>query len=151
MRSFLLVCTAMLVLALPAQGAEVDCSYFTIDIPADWQTVEAPAEDEDGLFAAVFGNNARTASLSLVSGSSEGKSAKELAALLAPSAGATEEPSENAGQYGFPIASNGINGFCILTAGNGRFLLSCMNGEVPVAARIVATIKSAKYPEIVPK
>lgn len=151
MRSFFFLCATMLMLASPARGAEIDCNYFTIDLPADWQTVEAPAEDEDGLLAAVFGNNARTASISLVSGSSEGKDAKELATLLAPSAGATEKPVENDGQYGFAISSNGVNGFCIMTAGKGRFLLSCMNGEVPVAARVIATIKSAKYPEIVPK
>lgn len=150
MRS-LLLCAVLLMLAVPAQAGEVDCRYFTINLPDDWTVVEKPAEDADGIFAAVFGEKAKTASISLVSGSSEGKGAKELADLLAPSASATETPKEHEGQYGFAISANGVEGFCILSEGKGRFLLSCMNGNVPVAAKVIATIKSDKYSELIPK
>ncbi len=145
------VCTVFLSIASVAFAAEVDCQYLKVTLPDDWMIVEQPSKDSDGMLTAAFGKKDKSVSVSLAGGPSEGKGAKELAEMLAPSIGAKEQPAEYKGQYGFPVSSSGVDGFCVVAAGKADFLLTCIHGDLGSASPVLDGMKSDAYPELVPQ
>lgn len=153
MRLFLMLCIACVCVVLTgnaAQSREVDCTYVTVTLPDNWEVVREPGKDDSGLFYVIFGNKEKPTSVILMSGPSDGKPVGEIAALLGDSVGATEEPAVRDNQCGYPV-NNGQEGFCVVTANKERFLMTCFYGDAETAMKVLETIKSDKYPELVPK
>lgn len=152
MRAFFVacaLCAGMWLSAGSALAQTVDCTYLTVELPAGWKVIGEPSEDANGVFSAIFGKEDHTASVTLVSSVSGGKSAKELAELLGTLVGAQEAPSALGNRYGFHVFQQEQEGFCSVATSKDRFLMTCQFGDRAAAYPLLDGMKSSDYPELV--
>ena len=122
-RLFVLSVLAVIFAASCAFGAVQDFGKFTLDIPAGWTA------NQDGTTVAVTKND-NSAAMSITLDSADGASLEELAAAFVKELNASEAKPTGDGDYTFSFKNqNGVDSNCLLSGGNGMFILIVMTGD----------------------
>ena len=113
---------AVLFTAACAFGAVQDFGKFTLDIPSGW------TGSQDGSTVAVVKDDSSSA-MSITFDSAEGASLEELAAAFAKELNATSPAATGDGDYTFSFNQNGVESKCLLSGGEGMYILVVMTGD----------------------
>ena len=121
-RSAVLSVMAVLLTAACAFGAVQDFGKFTLDIPEGWSA------SQDGETVAVTKAD-NSAAMSITFDSAEGASLEELAAAFAKELSASDPKPTGDGDYTFSFNQNGVESKCLLSGGEGMYILVVMTGD----------------------
>lgn len=149
MKKILLAGLLLLLLSVPSLAAEKELDGIFFPLPEGWQVAEE--YKAGGGEHMILDNGDSSVLLSVSVAPDGGTSARDFVTVLAPVLGATDEPVEHEGQYGFAIRQADQEGFCFLTQGGGRFLVLCVMGDMEQALPIVEGMRCPAAPALVIK
>lgn len=152
--AFVLVCLLAVWAPLSGHCAEtLECRYFSVELPDDWQAVSPPDENAAiSLTNAHFAKRGGSTSVAIIVAPTGNLDAKTIAETFAQQYNAAKGPAENNGQYTFAFKQLGANCQAWVTTQDDVFMFTAILGNQREGMAFVRKyVKSADYAKLLPR
>ena len=130
---------------------ELNCPYFSVTLPNDWQAISPPSETQ-GLTSAVFSKNASSTTVAILVGQRHGTDAKTIAKYFASQFKAYQNPEEKKSRYTFNYTQQGLQCQAWVSTQDEIFMVISLIGNPREAMNFVKNnITSKTYTKLIPE